>query len=394
MKNENKLFEKSNIPIIQVKSLEQEHKTFIKYTSNDNYNYAYELLNTLCNYSKSKNKISLFHKSLNIFLKILYNLNNNESIIDYDLLIFTCFYIGLKLNEIRTKVPKIKKLKEIYPEKYKNYETENIRQSEIICIKLLDYNINILTSYDCLLYLLNNDDNNNINLYDSAMNQLERTIKNNILDCLSKPPLEIAEYCICKAKKTCHYYIHPSTLIKEYNKNKNENYKKSKSDDNNDSNYYITTTITKIKHSNTLSYDKVAINYNKTNNDIKNNNNQIQTNSIYNCSFKILKRLSDVSTSNISNNNLFSELKKSINFNVKKSIIGKRIYENNMKSSKKSNLFKSAIFQKSNNSKEEKENFYNTNLLFNRTKDINCINRSRNYYNKVIMIGQKKLFHD
>ena len=63
-------------------------------------------------------------------------------------------------------------------------------------------------------------------------------------------------------------------------------------------------------------------------------------------------------------------------------------------SGKQSNLFKSAIFQKSNNSREEKENFYNTNLLFNRTKDIICSNCSSNYYNKAIMIGQKKLFHD
>ena len=108
MKNENKLFDKSNIPIIQSKFVEQEHKTFIKYISNDNYNYAYELLRSLCNYSKSKNKIGLFHKSMNIFFKILYNLYNNECLIDYDLLVFTCFYIGLKLNEIRTKVPKIK----------------------------------------------------------------------------------------------------------------------------------------------------------------------------------------------------------------------------------------------------------------------------------------------
>ena len=94
------------------------------------------------------------------------------------------------------------------------------------------------------------------------MNQLEGTIKNNILEYLSKPPLEVAECCIFKAKRIDHYYINTSTLIKEYNKN--EKYKNDiNNNDKNDSNYYITTTITKIKHSNTLSYDKMAFNYNK-----------------------------------------------------------------------------------------------------------------------------------
>ena len=64
MKNENELFEKSNIPIIKSKFFEHDHKTFIKYTSNDNFKYIHELLNILSNNCKSKNKISLFHKSM------------------------------------------------------------------------------------------------------------------------------------------------------------------------------------------------------------------------------------------------------------------------------------------------------------------------------------------
>ena len=92
--------------------------------------------------------------------------------------------------------------------------------------------------------------------------------------------------------------------------------------------------------------------------------------------------------------NSFSDLKNSINFNINKSIIGKKLYENNINfTTKKTNLlFKSAVFPKSNGNKEEKENFSNSNfLLFNRAKDINC---NRNYYNKAKMIGQKKLFPD
>ena len=376
MKIENELFEKSNIPIIPKKFKEHEHKFFIKYTSNDNSKYTYEILKILCNNSKSKNKISLFHKSLKCLLKILYNLYNNEILLDYDLLILSCFYLGLKLNEIITKVPKIKKLKEIYPEKYHSYEQYNIRQAEVLCIKLLDYNIDILTSYDYLVYLLY--DNNNNNLFISAQKELDNIIKNNLYDFISIPPLEIAKYCINKVKKLKHYYIHPSILIKEYNKKNNEKNKNIITDDSNK----VSSIIKKFNHSCLLSSEKIET----TTNRITKNRN---LNSIYNCSFNILRKLSNVNKSNYSNNiSSFTNLKNSLNFNIKKSVIGKRLYENSIYSTnKKSKPIKSANFINTCRNKEEKENS-NNNFLFKRNKDINC---SKNY-SKVIEIGQKKLF--
>ena len=209
MNIENDLIEKANISIIPSKFNEQEHKTFIEYTTEENYKYAYDILTILTNNSKSKNKVSLFHKSIKCLLKVIYNLYNIENPFDYDLLILSCFFIGLKLNELRTEVPKIKKLKEIYPEKCQNYGQKSIRQTELICIKLLNYDIDIKTSYDYLFNLLYNNEN----LFDSACKELENITKNNIMDFISKPPLDIAYYCISKVKRFKHCFT--SSLFRQ-----------------------------------------------------------------------------------------------------------------------------------------------------------------------------------
>ena len=52
MKKDIDLYEKSNFPIIPQKYIEQEHKIFIKYTTNENYIYSLETLKILCNNSK------------------------------------------------------------------------------------------------------------------------------------------------------------------------------------------------------------------------------------------------------------------------------------------------------------------------------------------------------
>ena len=318
------------------------------------------------------------------FLKELFNLNKNENILIYDLLILSCFYLGLKLNEIITKVPKIKKLKEIYPEKYHNYDQKSIRQTELICIKLLNYDIDIKTSYDYLFNLLYNNEN----LFDSACKELENITKNNIMDFISKPPLDIAYYCISKVKRFKHCYMHPSLLNKEYNKIFNDKIP-IKSEDY--CSIQTASTFTKIKHSNAISSENLFSAQKKGE---KNTGKYNQTNSIYNCSFKILKKLSSLNESNYSNTNSnnLSDFKRSINLNIKRTIIAKKLYENSINTTSKKFTFsiKSTNFSDSKKNKEEKENYTNSNLLLRRNKDIN---RTR-HYNKVIMIGKKKLFQD
>jgi len=380
MKNQIELLEKSNIPIIPSKISKYDHKIFIKYTSSYYYKYIYEQLNILCINSNSINKNSLFYKSLICLLKILYNSHNCEYILDLDLLILTSFYLGLKLNELITKVPKIKKLKEIYPEKYRNYETEIIKKAEIICIKLLNYNIDILTAYDCLEFLLN--DNNY--LFELSLKELNDEIKNNLFNYLQRPPMEIANYFISKAKSFnfSEYYIRPSILLKEYNTNKGKQ-KNSKN------RVQLATSYKKgSNYLNRLSKEEIKCNTNES--------YRKPSTSIYNCSFKILRKLSNnVNESNKSKNlniNSISEIKSNININISRSLLGKKLYENDMyNSNRKPNMIlKNLIYQNTNKNREEKENYSNTNLLLHKNKDINCLRKR----NKVIMVEKRQLFKE
>lgn len=378
MKNQIELLEKSNIPIIPSKIRKYDHKIFIKYTSNYYYKYIYEQLNILCINSKTINKNSLFYKSLKCLLKIIYNSHNYEYILDLDLLILSSFYLGLKLNELITKVPKIKKLKEINPEKYRDYEPQNIKKAEIICIKLLDYNIDILTAYDCLNILLN--DNNY--LFELTLKELNDEIKNNLFNYIQKPPMEIANYCISKAKtfNFSEYYIRPSILIKEYNTNK-EKQRNIKN------RVQLATTYKKGNYLNRLSNEEIKCSTNE--------NYRKPSNSIYNCSFKILRKLSNVNDSNKSNNlniNSISEIKSNLNLNISRSLLGKKLYEKDMyNSNRKPNIIlKSLIYQNTNKNREEKENYSNTNLLLHKNKDINCLRKR----NKVIMVEKRRLFKE
>ena len=51
-----------------------------------------------------------------------------------------------KTIENQKVVPCLNKLKKIYKEKFINYQKEEIVKVELICIKLLNYKINLLTN--------------------------------------------------------------------------------------------------------------------------------------------------------------------------------------------------------------------------------------------------------
>ena len=187
-----------NNPIIDSKLIENKHLIFIKYTSDLHYKYTIELLEALCQKSKYENKKLLFHTSLSFLLKILYNCGNIPCLNNYDLLILCAFSLGIKSTENQHKSPSLKKLKKIYPEKYSNYENEEIKIGEIISIKLLNYNINMLTPYECLFYLLNKS--NNLYLLDYCINELDNIIFQGAKKYVFKRPIDIAKESIEKSK--------------------------------------------------------------------------------------------------------------------------------------------------------------------------------------------------
>ena len=192
-----------NNPLIDIKLIENKHLIFVKYTSELYYKYSIELIETLCKKSKSENKKLLFYTTLNFLLKILYNSGNTPCLTNLDLLILCSFYLGIKATERRFRTPSINGLKRIYPEKYHHYQNSDIKLGEIICLKLLDYNINILTSYECLFYLLNKK--NNLNLFDQCIQHLDNLVISGDKKFIFKSPIDIAketiEYVRIKGKE-------------------------------------------------------------------------------------------------------------------------------------------------------------------------------------------------
>ena len=180
-----------NNPLIDSKLLEKKHLIFIKYTSELYYKYSIELIETLCKKSKFGNKKLLFHTTLSFLLKILYNSGNTPCLDNFDLLILCSFSIGIKSIENIYKSISINKLKKIYPEKFYNYKNSDIKIGEIISLKILDYNINILTPYESLFYLLY--ESNNLHLFDKCIQRLDNLIINGDKNFIFKKPLDIAK---------------------------------------------------------------------------------------------------------------------------------------------------------------------------------------------------------
>ena len=207
-----------NFPLIDNKIIEKRHLIFIKYTSELYYKYSIELIETLCKKSKFANTKLLFHTTLSFLLKILYNCGNTPCINNFDLLILCSFSIGIKSVETRNKSPSINRLKKIYQEKYYNYDNNEIKLGEIICLKLMNYNINILTPYESLFYLLYESDN--LHLFDKCIQHLDNLIIGGDKSFIYKKPLDIA-------KENIDYIIKKEKEKIKLNKNYNLTYSKN-----------------------------------------------------------------------------------------------------------------------------------------------------------------------
>ena len=178
-----------NNSIIEEEYDPSNHLILSKYTSKAYYKYSIELLKILLDKTEYTNKSYIFYMSLIYLLKILYNLKNIPYIDNYDLLILSSFSLGIKASVDQHKTPFITKLKNIYCEKYSCYSNMKIQECEIICMKLLDYNINILTPYECLYFLFNKD----ISKFHLLINELDNLIFNNVNKILFQKPYELAK---------------------------------------------------------------------------------------------------------------------------------------------------------------------------------------------------------
>jgi len=309
--------EKISKPIIEEEYIQEDHLILSKYTSKKYYKYSVELIKTLLEKSNYENKRYIFHMSLYYLLKILYNFKNTPYIDNYDLLILCSFSLGIKVTVDQHKTPFITKLKNIYPEKYSSYTNNEIQKCEVICLKLLNYKINILTSYEILLYFFKN----NKNKLPFLLTELEKKILNNVEEILFKNPYDLAKEIICKNSneiKEQPLLITKKVIPAKYSKNKK----------------IISETASTMSVSSSYGSLKEAMNnfsYNKILKELKNQSNLFNCTDIKESSFKEINNKNKLKIINIkykynysSQNPINKKLKKT---DVKKIIHKKNIYD-------------------------------------------------------------------
>lgn len=266
--------EKISKPIVEEEFIQEDHLILSKYTSKKYYEYSIELIKTLLEKSNYENKRYIFHMSLYYLLKILYNFKNTPYIDNYDLLILCSFSLGIKVTVDQHKTPFITKLKNIYPEKYSSYTNNEIQKCEIICLKLLNYKINILTSYEILSYFFKNNKNKLLFL----LTELEKKILNNVEEILFKNPYDLAKEIIIKNSndiKEQSLLITRKIIPIKYNKDKK----------------IINETASTMSVSSSYGSLKEAMNnfsYNKILKELKSQSNLFNCNNIKECSCKEL----------------------------------------------------------------------------------------------------------
>ena len=197
-----KIYEKilfiKNHPLFEKSISYESHKIFYKYTSEKYYKYIFNLLDILCKRSPYENSSHIFHLSLSFIFKILFQCENTPHLSNLDLITLNCFSLGIKSLTKQKLFPSITRIKKIYEEKYKTYSNKEILEGEIICLKLLNYNINILTPFEYVEYILYEE--KNISIKKSVYEYLANLIKNKLEFFLYHSPFDIAKECINNVK--------------------------------------------------------------------------------------------------------------------------------------------------------------------------------------------------
>ena len=263
-------------PSISTKS----HLIFLKYTSPKYRTYIINQYKSLCNkLHNNVNKYEIFYLSLLFNDLILYNCENEPIITNISLLVFCCFYLSVKFRLNQYEVMSIKSLKKFNPEKFNDYSNEEIQYVETLCLKLLNYKLNYMTSYDFLLLLIYNY-NPKKKVIDYSMDILNKIISGDIKEYIFKSPLKIAYEAISFAKEKIKENNYAETI--DINNSSHHKIKNNNSNVNINSNNNLSNRTSSI-------YQKISklINATNENNKYKNNNkknnnyliNTISTNS-------------------------------------------------------------------------------------------------------------------
>ena len=389
-----------NQPLFEKPISYDSHKIFYKYTSEKYYKYIFNLLDTLCKRSPYENSSNIFHLSLNFIFKILYQCENTPHLSNLDLITLNCFSLGIKSLTKQKLFPSITRIKKIYEEKYKTYNNKEILEGEIICLKLLNYNINILTPFEYVEYILYEEQN--ISIKKKVYENLENLMKNNLEFILYNSPFDIAKECINNVKN--NIMKEPKIITKKIIatkkiKGKNLEKKYSSSDKminskyesnkiNNNNNREILKKLKKENNINNLKY-KQEIFISNIKIDLKCSPEKIYYKKNCNCNLinpnSSESIINDNSRDENNNRNKTRIFKKKIN----KSSVSKNkyIYKSNNMNNKNNEIFQKRLYL--NNNKNSNESYYaqksknmNNTQYFRKTNNIQVAKENdKNYQN-------------
>jgi len=214
------IIKKFSVPFFPSSISSKTHKIFLKYTSSIYRKYSLQLLDILCTKSPFSFKNSVFYLSIIYLDTMLFNCGNEVKINNLDLMILESFFIAVKSLENQFEMINIEILKNIHREKFSEYKNELILNTEIICMKLLNYNINIMTAYDFIFYILKDYKTNTV-LITNVKNELDKIVFGEIKSYIFKSSYALAVEIIEKVKGKFNI----SLFVKIKNKNKNNNNK-------------------------------------------------------------------------------------------------------------------------------------------------------------------------
>jgi hypothetical protein len=152
---------------------------------------------------------------------MLFNCGNEVKINNLDLMILESFFIAVKSLENQFEMINIEILKNIHKEKFSEYKNDLILNTEIICLRLLNYNINIVTAYDFIFYILKDYKTNTV-LMNNVKNELDKIIFGEIKFYIFKSSYALAVEIIDKVKEKFNIPLFIK-IKKNIKNNKNNN---------------------------------------------------------------------------------------------------------------------------------------------------------------------------